>query len=372
MKLLVQPNDGAQPLVRAIAHAKHTIEIVIFRFEHREIERALANAVSRGVAVHALIAHTNRSGEESLRKLELRLLAAGVTVARTHDDLARYHGKLMVIDRRELYLMAFNPTYSDIEHSRSFAVVTKRPAVIREAERLFEADAARHAYEPGSEALVVSPVNARRLLGEFIAAAKKELVIYDPKVSDLEMVHLLEERAAAGVRIRLIGRLTRTIPGIEVCKLPMRIHTRTMVRDGSVAFIGSQSLRAVELDARREVGLIFHEHKVVSAIQQTFAADWALAQRAGDRASTDEPVSRVAKKVAKILAKELPQVAPVLNGAVKEIVGDGAEIELDPQEVEEALKSAVKSAVKEVVSDIVEEVVVEDVTRMRGRPPHFA
>jgi D-aminopeptidase len=57
---------------------------------------------------------------------------------------------------------------------------------------------------------------------------------------------------------------------------------------------------------------------------------------------------------------------------VKEIVGDGAEIELDPQEVEEALKSAVKSAVKEVVSDIVEEVVVEDVTRMRGRPPHFA
>ncbi|HTX36934.1 MAG TPA: phospholipase D-like domain-containing protein [Bryobacteraceae bacterium] len=360
MRLLVQPNDGAQPLVRAIAHAKHNIDILIFRFDHREIERALANAVSRGVAVHALIANTNRSGEDGLRKLELRLLAAGVTVARTDDDLARYHGKLMIVDRHELYLMAFNPTYSDIEHSRSFAVVTKRPVVVREAARLFEADAARHPYEPGVEALVVSPVNARRLLAEFVAGAKKELVIYDPKVSDLEMVRLLEQRAAAGVQIRLIGRLTRNIPGIEVAKLPMRIHTRTMVRDGRLAFVGSQSLRAVELDARREVGLIFQERKAVAALHQTFTADWALAQRAGNHLNTDEPVSKVAKKVAKFLAKEMPQVAPVLNGAVKEIVGDGAQVNLDPQEVEEALKSAVKSAVKEVVSDMVEEAVVEE------------
>jgi len=89
MKLLIQPNDGVQPLIRAIGHAKHEIQIVIFRFEHREIEKALASAVSRGVAVHALIAHTNRSGEESLRRLELRLLDAGITVARTDDDLAR-------------------------------------------------------------------------------------------------------------------------------------------------------------------------------------------------------------------------------------------------------------------------------------------
>src|SRR6266581_1001069 len=77
VKLLVQPGDGVAPLTKGIASAKSMVEILIFRFDQREIERALANAVSRGVAVHALIAHTNRAGEENLRKLEQRLLGAG-------------------------------------------------------------------------------------------------------------------------------------------------------------------------------------------------------------------------------------------------------------------------------------------------------
>jgi len=361
MKLLVQPNDGVQPLIRAISHAKRSIEIMIFRFEHREIERALAAAVSRGVAVHALIAHTNRSGEDSLRKLELRLLSAGVTVARTGDDLLRYHGKLMIVDGRELYLLAFNYTYNDIEHSRSFGIVTRMPIIVKETARLFEADVQRHTYEPASECLVVSPVNARRMLSEFIAGAKKELLIYDPKVSDLEVIKLLEKKAAEGVRIRLLGRLTRSIPGVEVCKLPIRLHTRCMVRDGRTGFIGSQSLRAIELDSRREVGLIFRESKAVAELHRIFTADWTTSQKVLDKPAVEKPVAKVAKKVAKILARELPQVAPVLNGAVQEIVGDGSTIELDPDKVEQALKSAVKTAVKEVVNDIVEEVVVEEV-----------
>ena len=45
-----------------------------------------------------MIAHVNGSGEEKLRKLETRLLAAGVTVTRTAGDLARYHGKLMIVE----------------------------------------------------------------------------------------------------------------------------------------------------------------------------------------------------------------------------------------------------------------------------------
>src|SRR5438270_11068508 len=120
MKLLIQPGAGIAPLVKAISQARTSIELMIFRFDQREIERALAKAVNRGVSVHALIAHTNRAGEENLRKLELRLLALGITVARSADDLVRYHGKLMIIDRRELYLLGFNFTHQDIERSRSF------------------------------------------------------------------------------------------------------------------------------------------------------------------------------------------------------------------------------------------------------------
>ena len=162
MKLLVQPRDGIMPLIRGINRAKTSIEIVIFRFDRRDVEKALSNAVSRGVAVHALIAHTNRSGEVNLRKLELRLLGAGVTVARTADDLVRYHDKLMIIDRKELYLLAFNLTYLDIEHSRSFGIITRNRQLVREAEKLFAADTKRNPYEPGLNSFVVSPLNARK------------------------------------------------------------------------------------------------------------------------------------------------------------------------------------------------------------------
>jgi hypothetical protein len=33
----------------------------------------------------------------------------------------------MIIDRREVYLLAFNFTYLDIEHSRSVGLVTTNP-----------------------------------------------------------------------------------------------------------------------------------------------------------------------------------------------------------------------------------------------------
>jgi len=357
--LLLQPGDGVMPLVKGITTAQHTVEILIFRFDRREIERALANAVSRGVSVHALIAHTNRSGEENLRKLEMRLLAAGVTVARTADDLVRYHGKLMIIDRRELYLFGFNLTYQDIEHSRSFGVITKNRAVVHEAVRLFEADTNRHPYEAKLRSLVVSPVNARQQLSDFIKGARRELLVYDPKISDPVMIRLLEERQQAGLDIRIIGRVVRRNHTLAVRKPPLRLHTRTMIRDGSLAFIGSQSLRQIELDQRREVGIIFRDPKTVSRIIKTFHGDWILTEQSKEGNGREEavPATKVAKKVAKAVTRDLPPVAPVLDVVVKEVVGDMSSVGLDIEQVEQTVKDAVKEAVKEVVRDAVEEVV---------------
>src|SRR5688572_31690940 len=113
------------PIVTAIRSARKKIDIFIFRSDHHEIERALAQALQRGVKVRALIAHTNRGGEARLRKLEQRLLAAGVLVSRSADDLMRYHAKFMVVDSTTLHLFGFNLTKLDIDKSRSFAISTR-------------------------------------------------------------------------------------------------------------------------------------------------------------------------------------------------------------------------------------------------------
>src|SRR5579862_8152070 len=133
MKLLIQPRDGVAPLLAAIKNARKSIEIVIFRFNRHEIERALHAAVARGVYVHALIAHTNKGGAGRLRKLEQRLLGAGATVDRTGDDFVRYHGKFLIVDRRKLYVLGFNYTLLDITRSRSFGIVTKNRKAVQAA-----------------------------------------------------------------------------------------------------------------------------------------------------------------------------------------------------------------------------------------------
>ncbi|HJQ83205.1 MAG TPA: phospholipase D-like domain-containing protein [Candidatus Binatia bacterium] len=279
MKLIVQPDDGVTPLVTAIQRAKKTIDTTIFRFDRAEIEKALAAAVARGVTVRALIAHTNRGGEKSLRKLELRLLGAGVTVARTADDLVRYHDKLLIIDRKTLYLLGFNYTGLDILKSRTFGVAARHRKLVQEAEKLFEADLTRQPYTPGLDILLVSPLNARAGLTAFIRKARKRLSIYDPHVTDYAMVRLLQERAKAGVEVRLLGKLQQRASGLVVRKYPgKRLHIRAIVRDDRQAFLGSQGLRRLELDERREAGLVIRDPKVVTRLRDVFEADWALTE----------------------------------------------------------------------------------------------
>ncbi|HEX4138068.1 MAG TPA: phospholipase D-like domain-containing protein [Bryobacteraceae bacterium] len=362
MKCLVQPGEGMVPLLKGIKGAKKSIEILIFRFNRSEIEKALAAAVTRGVHVHALIASTNRGGVQNLRDLEMRLLAAGVTVSRTDDDLVRYHGKMMIVDRRVLYLLAFNFTWLDMERSRSFGIVTTNNKHVGEAVKLFEADTKRQPYSAGSATFIVSPVNARRQLTAFMRAAKKHLLIYDPEVSDPAIIRVLEARAKAGVDIRIIGRLKGKNGVLAPAKIPpMRLHTRSIVRDGSWAFVGSQSLRALELDSRREVGIIFRDPNVVARIGRTFEDDWnSKEQPAAQAAASEEQqqvsAAKVAKKVAKAVVEELPPVQPVIELTLRNCAGAAPDGTLDHAGMEETVKQAVKDAVRQAVHSFVEEV----------------
>jgi len=354
MKLLIQPDDGIAALLSGIRGAKKSIEIVVFRFDRAEIEAALKAAVGRGVSVSALIAYTNRGGEINLRKLEMRLLEVGVAVSRTADDLVRYHDKLMIIDRRLLYVLSFNFTHLDIDHSRGFGIVTRKARLVQEAVKLFEADTTRNPYKPTLDTFVVSPANARKLLAAFIRKAKKELLIYDPKITDTEMLRALSERAKAGVEIKVIGRVGKRSPALEVRNLvKLRLHTRTIIRDRRQAFIGSQSLRQAELDSRREVGVIVREPKMVNGLVKTFETDWAM-RPVGEKQQSEAP-PKVHKKALKALVKELSPLNPVVKEALKEAVSETGSADLNPQEVKETVKEAVKEAVRERVEEMVKE-----------------
>jgi cardiolipin synthase len=356
LKLIVQPADGATPLLKAIKQAKKSIEIVIFRFDQAEIERALEDAAQRGVFVHALIAFTNRGGEKNLRKLETRFLEKGITVARTADDLVRYHGKMMLIDARELYLLTYNFTHLDTGKSRSFGIVTRNSDMVKEASRLFECDTKRQTFTSRCGKFIVSPVNARQRLEAFIKGAKHQLLIYDVDVADQAIMRLLVERKQAGVEVNIIGHVAHSKQLSARAFRRMRLHTRVVIRDCKQAFLGSQSLRKLELDNRREIGVIVNNVKIVNALATMFEDDWkasASPEQGEPKKRVSARAQRASKKITEALNGKLaraPVVQHVLNAIEKQ-----TNVEVDHAEAAQVVKGALRKAVRKAAARIVEQ-----------------
>ena len=358
VKLIVQPRDGINVLLSAIKKAKKSVDVAIFRFDRADMEVELKAAAARGVKVTALIAYVNRGGAKHLRALEMRFLEAGITVTRTADDLVRYHDKLIIFDRKILFMLSFNFTHLDIDHSRGFGIITRNSKLVQEGVKLFEADSARKSYIAGLDSFVVSPVNARKSLAAFLKGATKQLLIYDPEISDKEMMRILQDRAKSGVEVRIIGHAAKSLK-LQVAKLTkMRLHTRSILRDGARAFIGSQSLRAIELDSRREAGLIIRDGKILKQLMECFEADWAPGTTPFDDAketATPEASKSEVQRAAKVLAKELQPLTATVKKAVKKVVSEAGEDIMGDKRVKSAVKKMVKKAIKQAVREVADD-----------------
>lgn len=357
MKLIVQPADGTAPLLKGISQAKKSIQIVIFRFDQSDVEQALEEAAGRGVFVHALIAFTNRGGEKNLRRLEMLFLEKGITVARSADDLARYHGKMMLIDGKELYLPTYNFTHLDTARSRSFGIVTRNRELVQAASQLFECDTKRQPYISRCDKLVVSPVNARKCLTAFLKGAKRELLIYEINLADKEMLRILEDRRQAGVMVKIIGHVSGSKSlNVQVLR-KMRLHTRVIICDSRQAFLGSQSLRKVELDDRREIGIMVNNRKIVSELVAIFESDWKASVAAIPRSERKQLINghadRAARRVIKSIERKLAP-PPVVKQVLK-VIQSEANVKVDSAQATELVKGTLKKAVKKATAKIVEE-----------------
>lgn len=371
MKLLIQPDNGIKPLIEALRKAKSSIRILIFRFDRVEIEKALVEAVGRGVSVQALIAHTNQGEEKNLRRLEMRLLAQGITVTRTADDLIRYHGKMMIIDEKVLYILGFNFTHMDIDLSRSFGLAITKSGIVKEAIRLFECDSKRRPYTKTKDDLIVSPVNARKRLTEFIAGTKKTLLIYEMKISDREFVKLLNKKISDGAEVRVLSRASAKTGAIPVRRLPSRLHLRALLRDGNAGFLGSQSLRKLELEARREIGVIFRDKKTVKQMEAIFEKDWKRSEPVVEDSKLVSALTVPARKVAKQVSKQIA-IKPVVEQVIEKVIDPKDPTPFEPDEVAQTVREAFHDEVQDAVKQALKEVVTTAAQEGAAKPEQKA
>ncbi|HTM13892.1 MAG TPA: phospholipase D-like domain-containing protein, partial [Bryobacteraceae bacterium] len=175
-------------------------------------------------------------------------------------------------------------------------------------------------------------------------------------IADKQILKLLEDRAKAGVDLKIIGSLGARSSHLQVTPLTsMRLHTRTIIRDGRQAFMGSQSLRQPELDSRREIGMIVGDAKIVKTLLATFESDWAATgfdeTREAVKADTEaEP--QPSAKATKALAKEMPPLKSTLKKAIKQAVTKAGQDSLAHGNLKSTVKSIVKTAMKEAVAEM--------------------
>jgi len=131
-----------------------------------------------------------------------------------------------------------------------------------------------------------------------------------------------------------------------------------IIRDRASAFIGSQSLRQLELDARREIGLILRDASVVKQLVRTFEEDCsssAAEQMEEQKRKAEMTPGKMAKKIAKSIAKK-GRLTPVARKVAKAIAKNG-NLDLKRKKAQEAAEEIVKDVVAEAAEDAAKETV---------------
>jgi phosphatidylserine/phosphatidylglycerophosphate/cardiolipin synthase-like enzyme len=112
-----------------------------------------------------------------------------------------------------------------------------------------------------TERLIVGPERARRQFTALINGARSSIRLIDAKLSDPDLVALLNEKRAGGLTVDLFSskRLGE-----------LKSHGKIMVIDDAKVVVGSLALAALSLDFRREVAIVVDEPSAVAEALELF------------------------------------------------------------------------------------------------------
>ena len=281
LSLIVQPGDSFFPIVDAIDTATQNIKMTIFRMDDPIVRDAMSYAVARGVKVQALVAPAAKGWNKRNKKLAEDLSKLGIEVRMTKsrkEKIKRYHYKMMTFDDSQSLILTFNPTQKNLHYARDFGLLIRDHEITTELNRLFDADWHGDVFKPKELPLVISPYNSRKKLIELLSSADRSIRILDAKVEDQQVMGVLLRKASTGCDVRIISRDTfydSVVPNFHVKKLArFKLHAKCVIVDGVRFFVGSQNLRAVSLDRRREVGIIVEDDGLARRIERVFDEDW--------------------------------------------------------------------------------------------------
>lgn len=263
-RLVLAPEDRLQAVAEVIRSARRKLLLSLFRCTDFRVLVELARAVDRGVRVEALLTPRARGWQKKLKDLSALLESMGVIVHPYQGPAQKYHAKYIVADDGPALVASMNFTRKCFSDTCDFLLVSWDGEVVTGLQSLFAADC-----RPGPTSfsgcltgrLVVGPERARASLTGLLLAARRSIRIIDHRVSDPNIVALLESRKADGVAVEVLGR--GALGGLLS-------HGKMILIDGVKAVIGSIALSAASLDRRRELGVVVEDRGWAGKLDEFF------------------------------------------------------------------------------------------------------
>jgi phosphatidylserine/phosphatidylglycerophosphate/cardiolipin synthase-like enzyme len=259
-RIVTSIEDRRTSILEVIRGANSSLVLSLFRCNDPEVFEELTRATARGVVVEALITSRAKGGKKKLQKLWDRLVLTGASVYAYTEPVVKYHAKYLVADDGPAVVASLNFTRKCFERTSDALVLTYDPEVVQGLRRLLAADRERQPLpEQVPERLVVGPERARRQLTALIEGAQSSIRLIDAKLSDPDLVALLNARRSAGITVETFGSKRLG---------DLKSHGKLLLIDDRVAVVGSLALAAISLDFRREVAIVVEEPAAVTEVHK--------------------------------------------------------------------------------------------------------
>jgi phosphatidylserine/phosphatidylglycerophosphate/cardiolipin synthase-like enzyme len=318
--LIVQPDDGIDPILKTLEGATKSLDIKMFQFTDPVLINAVVSAHRRGIKVRVMLNPSRFTGEHDNDEAFEVFKNAQVPVKETNPKYPITHEKSMVVDGHQAFIMSLNWAPKYFGETRDYGLVTNDSAEVAEVAACFEADWNRAEFTPPPVSnLIWSVGKAREEVIHFINGAEKSLFIQHEKYVDTPViealvhakmkkevkvhamalpVHSLRDfyRLDGIAGLRLLGDL-----GIHVHKLHgTHLHAKLILADKHRALLSSFNIYPKCFNERRELGIRFTDPDLIKRLVEIFEKDWdnSKAMDLSDEGIQDDLEKSAAKKLA--------------------------------------------------------------------------
>src|SRR5262245_57783830 len=204
-RLVLAPAERRASIVQLMRSAQRRLLLSIFRCDDFAILDELADAVKRGVDVRILMTQRARGWKEKLKELAALLRRFGADVRLYETAVMKYHAKYIVADDGPALVTSLNLTRKCFESTLDFMLFSHDPDIVSGLHTLFENDCrSAAAFDAISRRLIIGPEHSRRRLHELISSARSRIRIMDHRLTDPQIMGLLEQRQRDGVSVEIV------------------------------------------------------------------------------------------------------------------------------------------------------------------------